>query len=236
MQNLEFKFRQISGAIEVYTQEAKADKLQKIKQNLVDSRGKVEKAESNLEVGCYWSCRPAVPEAGEGCARRLHAIQGSLQVGGVPADQATSVTDNNTMVRQAELDDGHACGNASLRQIRTHPPCRHRSQPPPLPAALPVQFCCCPLPDKKTTSALQAALEEQAKLDNAEKDAETERRNLKSLLEFKHLEKEQDSLVARMQDIAVQRGQVGGWGFLQCTAWSLWAAGSTGHGLPTCWL
>ena len=40
MQNLEFKFRQISGAIEVYTQEAKADKLQKIKQNLIDSRGK----------------------------------------------------------------------------------------------------------------------------------------------------------------------------------------------------
>ena len=92
----------------------------------------------------------------------------------------------------------------------THLPCR-------LPS-LPVQFWCCPLPDSGSTSALQAALDEQAKLDNAEKDAETERRSLKSLLEFNRLEKEQDNRVARMQDIAVQRGQVGGWGVLRCTA------------------
>ena len=70
------------------------------------------------------------------------------------------------------------------------------------------------MPDN-STSALQAALTEQAKLENAEQDAEIERRNLKSLLEFKHLEKEQDNRVARMQDIARQKGQVGGWGLLQ---------------------
>ena len=94
----------------------------------------------------------------------------------------------------------------------------------PLPCRLP-SLCssvCGPLPDSNTTSALQAALEEQAKLENAEKDAETERRTLKSLLEFKHLEKEQDNRVARMQDIALQKGQVGGWGLLPCTAGGWW--------------
>ena len=56
MHNLESKFRQMSGAIEVYAQEAKADKLQKIKQDLAACRGKLEKAESNLQVGGRWSC------------------------------------------------------------------------------------------------------------------------------------------------------------------------------------
>ena len=103
MQTLEIRVRQMSGAIEVYTQEAKADKLQKIKQDLDNCRRKLEKAEQNLQVGCCWSCRPAVPKAGEGCTRQLHDVQGSLQVGGVPADEATPAADNVKRVRQAEL-------------------------------------------------------------------------------------------------------------------------------------
>ena len=70
MQTLQTKFRQMSGAIEVYAHEAKADKLQKIKQDLVACRGKLEKAESHLQVGCCRPCRPA-------CLRRVRGALAS---------------------------------------------------------------------------------------------------------------------------------------------------------------